>query len=209
MTPLAITLSGREASGLPLTSEIVEPPHGGTLTGAAPNLTYTPDANFTGADGFTFRVSNGTSASRPAQVSIMVTPQGDTMPPEVLWTSPADGATAVFASATPVYTDTVGPAYAPAILVGMSEPLDATTVTTATVTLAREGSAAVAASVAFDGGTNQIVLVPRTALGDGAYTATVTAGVKDMAGNALAAAHIWRFTVGAPERYIYLPLVLR
>lgn len=66
-----------------------------------------------------------------------------------------------------------------------------------------------AASVAFDGETNQIVLVLRTTLGGGAYTATVTAGVKDMAGNALAAAHTWRFTVGAPERRIYLPLTLR
>ncbi len=47
-------------------------------------------------------------------------------------------------------TNTVGPAYTPAILMGMSEPLDATTVTSATVTLART------ASVAFDGGTNQI-----------------------------------------------------
>lgn len=67
----------------------------------------------------------------------MVTSQGNTTPPEVLWTSPADGATDVTAPATPVYTDTVGPAYAPAILVGMSEPLNATTVTSATVALVR------------------------------------------------------------------------
>jgi uncharacterized repeat protein (TIGR01451 family) len=209
MTPLAITLSGREASGLPLTYEIVDPPHGGTLTGAAPNLTYTPGANFTGADAFTFRVSNGTSASRPAAVQIVVRPAGDTTPPQVLWTSPAADATDVVAPAAPVYTDTVGPAYAPAILIGMSEPLDATTVTSATVTLARAGGAAVAASVAFDGGTNQIVLVPRVALPEARYVATATTDIKDMAGNALAAAHIWRFTVGAPERRIYLPLVLK
>jgi|GEM_PF-627768 len=209
MTPLALTLSGREASGLPLTYEVVDPPHGGTLTGAAPNLTYTPGANFTGADAFTFRVSNGTSTSRPAAVQIEVRPAGDTTPPQVLWTEPAADATGIIAPVTPAYTDTIGPAYAPVILIGISEPLDATTVTTATVTLAREGGAAVTASASFDGGTNQIVLVPRAALSDGRYVVTVTTGVKDAAGNALAAAHTWRFTVGAPERHIYLPLMLR
>jgi len=209
MTPLAITLSGREASGLPLTYDVVDLPHGGALTGAAPDLTYTPGANFTGADAFTFRVSNGVSTSRPAQVTVNVSAQGDVTPPQVLWTSPAADATDVVAPATPSYTDTVGPAYAPVILIGFSEPLTPTTVTTATVTLVREGGAAVAASVSFDGAVNQIVLVPRAALSDGRYVATVAAGVEDAAGNPLAAAHTWRFTVGAPERRIYLPLVLR
>jgi hypothetical protein len=51
--------------------------------------------------------------------------------------------------------------------------------------------------------------LPRAALGDGEYTATATTGVRDVAGNALAAAHTWRFTVGAAARKIYLPLVLR
>ncbi|MCX7670763.1 MAG: Ig-like domain-containing protein, partial [Anaerolineae bacterium] len=208
-TPLAITLSGREVSSLPLTYEIVEPPRGGSLTGTPPNLTYTPAENFTGPDAFTFRVSNGTSSSRPAQVYIEVTPQGDTTPPQVLWTNPADGAAGIAASATPVFTDTVGPAYAPVIVVGVSEPLDATTVHSGTVTLARSSGAAVAASAAFNGGANQIVLTPRVALGDGEYRATVTTGIKDVAGNGLAAAYTARFTVGDPTKRIYLPLVLR
>lgn len=208
MTPLAITLSGREASGLPLTYEIVEPPHGGTLTGVAPNLTYTPGENFTGADGFTFRVSNGASASRPAQVSITVTPQGDTTPPQVLWTTPADGATAIDAPAAPIFTDTVGAAYAPVILIGVNEPLNATSVHSSTVTLVRS-SVAVAASARFDGGANQIVLTPRTALTDGKYTVTVTTDIADVAGNSLATSYIFHFTVGAPVEgeHIFLPVV--
>lgn len=208
MTPLAITLSGREISGLPLTYEVVEQPRGGTLSGTAPNLTYTPAADFTGTDGFTFRVSNGTSTSRPAQVTITVLPQGDTTAPRVLWTDPADGAVGVFASATPVFTDTVGPVYAPVILIGMSEPLDESTVHSGTVTLARSSGAAVAASATFDGGTNQIVLIPRVALGDGEYRVTVTTGVKDQAGNALAAPYTTSFMIGT-RRNVYVPLVLR
>jgi hypothetical protein len=207
---LPITLSGREASGLPLTYAIVEQPHGGTLTGAAPNLVYTPAENFTGADGFTFRVSNGTSASRPAQVQIEVRPAGDTTGPQVLWTDPAADATGVSASVSPVFTDTIGPAYAPVILIGVSEALNPATVTSATVTLAR-GGATVTTSAAFDGGANQVALIPRIALADDEYEVTVTTGVRDAAGNALAAPTTWRFSVGAgvPVRRTYLPLVLR
>ena len=61
----------------------------------------------------------------------------------------------------------------------------------------------------FDGGANQIVLIPRAALGDGEYTVTVKTGVADLASNALAAPHTWRFTVGMADRRVYLPLVLR
>ena len=77
MKPLTITLSGRKASGPPLTYAVVEQPHGGTLAGTLPNLTYTPIENFTGADSFTFSVRNGASTSRPAQVYITVTAAGD------------------------------------------------------------------------------------------------------------------------------------
>ncbi len=209
MTPLNVTLSGYEVSGLPLTYEVVEPPRGGALSGAPPNLTYTPAEDFAGPDSFSFRVSNGTSYSRPAQVRIEVAPVGDMKRPTVLWSIPAPNAADVAASATPVFTDTVGPLYAPAVLIGLSEALDPVTVTSSTVTLAPSGGAAVSANVGFDAGTNQVVLRPRVALAEGKYTVTVTTGVKDLAGNTLAAAHTWSFTIGAGERRIYLPLLLR
>ncbi|ABY33334.1 MAG TPA: hypothetical protein DEF43_06360 [Chloroflexus aurantiacus] len=208
MAPLPITLSGREVSGLPLTYEIVDRPHGGTLTGTAPNLTYTPGENFTGADAFTFRVSNGTSTSRAAQISVMVTAQGDTTSPRVLWTSPADGAKGVVVLATPVYTDTAGPIYVPEILVGMSEPLDATTVTTTTVILRRSDGTVVPAWVRYDAAVHQIVMMPRTVLANGTYRAEVTTGVKDSAGNTLSAPYTIQFTVGS-ERKVYVPVIQR
>jgi hypothetical protein len=208
-TPLSITLRGREISGLPLTYTIVEAPHGGTLTGTLPNLTYTPVENFTGADGFTFRVSNGVTTSRPAQVYVTVTSEGDETPPEVTWTSPQADATVAVSATTPVFTDALGPAYAPIVLIGVSEPLNETTVSSATVTLATGGTP-VSSSARFDPATNQIVLTPRAALDSGQYTATVTTAVADRAGNALPATYVWQFTVAADsERKIYLPLVLR
>jgi hypothetical protein len=67
----AITLTGSAGT---LTYSVVTPPAHGTLSGTAPNLTYTPAANYTGLDSFTFKVNNGTSDSAPATVSINVIP---------------------------------------------------------------------------------------------------------------------------------------
>ena len=68
-TAQPVTLTG---SGGTLTYAVIAPPGHGTLTGTAPNLTYTPAANFSGSDSFTFLVNNGTSNSTPATVSIGV-----------------------------------------------------------------------------------------------------------------------------------------
>ena len=210
MTPLPITLSGQEVSQLPLTFEMVEPPHGGVLSGTAPNLTYTPLENFTGPDSFSFRVSNGTSTSRAAQVQIEVTTVGDTTSPTVVWTSPDADAKNVSASASPVYTGTAGPVYAPVILIGVSEPLSETTVTTATVTLVDGAGKPVTGTVRFDGAVNQIVFSPLVALTPGKHTVTVTTGVADLAGNPFAEAYIWQFEIKGPTPPdLYLPMLQR
>ena len=74
---LAITLTGSDADGDPITYAIVDGPLSGTLSGAVPNLTYTPDANFYGTDSFTFRVNDGTDDSALATVTISVDPVND------------------------------------------------------------------------------------------------------------------------------------
>ncbi|WP_214175990.1 Ig-like domain-containing protein [Geomobilimonas luticola] len=68
----AIVLTGSDVEGSALTYAIVSPPANGTLSGAAPNLIYTPAANYTGSDSFTFTVSDGTAISTAATVSISV-----------------------------------------------------------------------------------------------------------------------------------------
>lgn len=68
-TARPIMLTG---SGGTLTYAIATPPAHGTLSGTAPALTYTPDASYVGTDSFTFTVSNGTSTSAPASVSIAI-----------------------------------------------------------------------------------------------------------------------------------------
>jgi Bacterial Ig domain/K319L-like, PKD domain/Bacterial pre-peptidase C-terminal domain/Divergent InlB B-repeat domain len=76
-TPLNITLGGSDPDGDPITYSIVGNPGHGKLTGDAPNLTYTPEANFNGPDSFTFRVHDGTQPSPPATVSISVLAAND------------------------------------------------------------------------------------------------------------------------------------
>jgi uncharacterized delta-60 repeat protein len=72
-----ITLTALDIDGDTLTYSIVDGPANGTLTGTAPNLTYTPDDGFNGADNFTFKANDGTVDSNIATVSIDVTSVND------------------------------------------------------------------------------------------------------------------------------------
>ncbi len=76
-TAVEITLTGSDVEANPLTYSIVTPPTHGTLSGSAPNVTYTPAANYNGPDSFTFRVYDGQTNSAPATVSITITPVND------------------------------------------------------------------------------------------------------------------------------------
>jgi hypothetical protein len=200
--PIGIMLSGRDVSGTPLTYAIDEPPLNGALTGAAPSLVYTPAENFTGQDRFAFTVSNGVSRSATADVTILVLPSAaDTVAPELLWTYPENGAAIESVSPDPVGSDETGPIYEPSLLAGFSEAMDESTITAATVRLvAGDANGEVPASVRWDATSNQVVLIPRAAWQDGAYTATVTSGVRDANGNPLAADHSWKFRIGATAR---------
>lgn len=75
-TAKAITLTGNDPDvpALPLTYAVVTAPVHGTLSGTAPNLTYTPTAGYFGPDSFTFTVRNGTNTSSTATVSLTVNP---------------------------------------------------------------------------------------------------------------------------------------
>ena len=71
---VAITLSGSDADSDALTFSVVTQPANGSLSGAAPNLTYTPTADFNGEDSFTFIANDGTADSAAATTSIAINP---------------------------------------------------------------------------------------------------------------------------------------
>jgi hypothetical protein len=76
-TPKSIIVAGSDKDGDSLTYSIVKGPAHGSLSGEAPELTYSPNANFNGPDSFTFKVNDGHADSGQAVVSIEVMPVND------------------------------------------------------------------------------------------------------------------------------------
>ncbi len=88
--PVQVTLNGNDADTCNLLFSVaVSPAHGSlgaitdqACTSGSPNtdralVTYTPAANYAGADSFTFTVSDGTTTSSPATVSLTMTAVND------------------------------------------------------------------------------------------------------------------------------------
>jgi hypothetical protein len=121
-------------------------------------------------------------------VVLSTTPVADTTPPTVTAMSPAGGSTAVAVNA--------------AVTISFSEALNASTVNASTVFLRDASNAVVAAAIAYDSSTNKVTLTPSGPLANSAtYTVVVksgAAGVKDVAGNALASDVTSSFTTVAP-----------
>jgi hypothetical protein len=69
---VAITLTATDIDGGAISWSLVTQPENGTLNGVAPNLVYTPNANFVGTDYFRFR-----ALLSDALITIQVTPVND------------------------------------------------------------------------------------------------------------------------------------
>lgn len=80
-TAAPITLAASDADKDSLTYVIVTPPAHGTLSGTAPDVTYTPAVDYVGADNLTFKANDGTEDSNVATVSIVVQDPGPNEPP--------------------------------------------------------------------------------------------------------------------------------
>jgi uncharacterized repeat protein (TIGR01451 family) len=71
---LGILLTGTDSENSVLTYAVASSPAHGSLSGTGANLTYTPQAGYSGTDAFTFTVNDGLGTSAAATVSITVTP---------------------------------------------------------------------------------------------------------------------------------------
>jgi len=79
-----------------------------------------------------------------------------------------------------------------------SEAMDQSSIDGTTFTLTGPGSATVAGQVSYDGSSNTAIFTPSSSLAlNTVYTATITTGVRDMFGNALASDSVWTFSTGA------------
>ncbi|MBT5710748.1 tandem-95 repeat protein, partial [Candidatus Poribacteria bacterium] len=65
-------LAAEDPEGDAITYNVISTPVSGVLTGVAPDLTYTPDTDFTGAVSFTFTASDAYSTSAVTSVDITV-----------------------------------------------------------------------------------------------------------------------------------------
>ena len=102
-TATAIVLVGSDIERSSLTYAVATQPAHGTLSGTSPNLTYTPAANYSGSDSFTFTVNDGTVDSVVSTVTITVTAVNDA--PIISGTPATTAAEDALYSFTPTVTD--------------------------------------------------------------------------------------------------------
>ena len=145
--------------------------------------TFTPSAPLGQGVNYTFTV-NGVRdlQNNPMPAPFVITfTVGDNTAPTVVSTVPADLASGVATNAT--------------ISATFSESMDPLTINTTTfIVRPTAGGANVAGTVAYTAATNTATFTPSSPLAGGtAYTATITTGAKDAAGNPLAANKTWTF----------------
>jgi hypothetical protein len=133
-TALPITLAASDPEGAPLTYSILSGPARGSLTGTAPSLVYQPSANSSGADSFTFRVSDGQAISNTATVSIT--------------TAPVNDAPAAAGDSYSTQVNTTLTVSAPGVL-GNDGDIDSATLTTQLVTSPAQGTLTLNANGSF------------------------------------------------------------
>src|SRR5439155_1594895 len=158
----------------------------GTVTYAGVTATFTPASALAPLTTYTATVTTG--ARNLAAIALAtgfswsfttgVTP--DTTRPIVSATVPANAATAVAVNQT--------------INVAFSEAMDPITLTTASFRVTGHGATTDTTAVAYRYPSETTTLTPVSTLAPHAvYTATVSTGARDLAGNALAANFVWSF----------------
>lgn len=159
-----------------------------TYVATASEAIFTPSANLASGTTYTVTITTGvkdlaSNAMAVTKTWSFTTTNTDTTPPTVSSTSPGSGVTGVAVSSV--------------ITVMFSEPMDASTITSANVTL-KIGGTAVTGTVTYDAATYTATFTPDAPLSNSTtYTTSVSTGVKDLAGNAMAAAKTWTFTTVA------------
>lgn len=158
----------------------------GTVSYSGTTAIFTPSSNLDRSTTYTIMITTGVKdltgnamvTSYHAGFTTSSSP--DNAPPRVDSTSPSDGATGV--SINSVITAT------------FSESMDISTIGTSTFTVST-GGINVSGTVSYNGMTKIATFTPASNLSFSTqYTATITTGVKDLAGNAKASESTWNFT---------------
>lgn len=76
-SPVNLTLTAQDLDAQNLTLRIFQAPAHGKLSGAGPDLIYSPDLNFFGPDSFSFVANDGIGDSLPGVVALDISPVND------------------------------------------------------------------------------------------------------------------------------------
>ena len=160
----------------------------GTVTYAGVTATFTPTGGLAVNTLYTATVStgmrdlSGNALAANYSWSFTTGTTGDTTAPAVSATIPVNQSTGVATNAI--------------IAVTFTEAINASTISSANFTLTGPGGAAIAGSVHAAG--NVATFTPAAnLLTNSTFIATISTGVRDLAGNAMAAAYSFSFTTGA------------
>jgi hypothetical protein len=190
LTPANFTVTGPGATAVSGTVTY----HGGTAV-------FAPSRNFAANTAYTARITTGARDLA-----------GNALPANVTWdfttgTNP-DGVAPVVASTDPANAEP-GVAISRTINVSFNEPMNPATITTANFVVTGPGDVPMVGTVAFDASNNTATFTRHNHLTtpedfhptpvsyldpDTTYTATLTTGAMDMAGNRLAKNLTWSFT---------------
>ncbi len=188
VVPTATFSEAVQSGTIGFTLAIGSTPVAGTTSYNASTNTasFTPAATLTASTTYTATISGvrdtaGNLIAAPVSWSFTTAaPPADTTPPTVTGRTPAVGATGVATGTAPTVT--------------FSEAVQSGTIGFA-LTI---GSTPVTGTTSYNASTNTATFTPSTALATSTtYTATVS-GVKDTAGNTIAAPVSWSFTTAAP-----------
>jgi hypothetical protein len=156
----------------------------GTVSYSGTTATFTPAANLLPSTAYTGTITTG--ATDPA---------GNPLAANFVWTF-TTGTIPRVTSTIPVNIAT-GVPLNQKISATFSEPMNSTTITTATFTVTAPGGTAVAGVVTYVAGSNTAIFAPAANLtASTVYTATITSGATSALGNTLAANFVWTFTTG-------------
>ena len=161
-----------------------------TYVDAGSVATFTPAANLASSTVYTATITTGTTDLAGDALAnnfiwtFTTAAAPDTTPPTVISTIPVNGATNV--------------PFNQAISITFSEAMNPATISSTTFNLAGPGGTAIAGLVTYATIGNAATFTPTADLVPGTvFTATVTTGATDLAGNALASNYVWTFTTGA------------
>ncbi len=162
---------------------------GGTVTYVGTTATFTPTANLTASLVYTATITTGAADLA-----------GNALPSNFVWTfttGATSNATAPTVTSTAPLNAATGVNLNQAVSATFSTGMDPATISTLTFTLAGPGTTSVTGTVTCNAGCTIATFTPTANLTASAtFTATVTTGAKDLAGNALAANKVWTFMTG-------------